>query len=73
MTKAMGSYSFALSGGKYMGGEIQKRRVLDEQSLNTYEGELNISHTTLGNFIWNRANNANGIVAPPNMLPAGVV
>ena len=31
-----------------MGGEIQKRRVLDEQSLNTYEGAQSITHTQLG-------------------------
>ena len=27
----------------------------------------------IANFIWNNANKANGIVAPPNILPAGVV
>ena len=27
----------------------------------------------MANFIWNRANSASGIVAPPNTFPAGVV
>ena len=27
----------------------------------------------MANFIWNRANSASGIVAPPSTLPAGVV